>query len=256
MLWCCVVREVASVSFCPLPTTRSSLIPPRPFVATHRIALYCVTSHHTAFASHHTTPASSISTKQKPTPKAVHNNDHIKKGTVSNQYHQVATSPTIIEKLASVTLRSVRVRFRNPIIEEKGRRTSPTSRLVSGWWGSHMTETLCATSGTISTHSRSRLMPVRRLPQTRVAIVLQELMRTVTYRMISTQRTRKLLWSGQQKEATRFLPGVVRATCSRNRAATKRIDSGTEAIVPGRPQRDSWRTHHAVSGVVLATRLR
>ena len=79
------------------------------------------------------TPANSINTKQNPTPKAVHNNDHIKKGTVNTQYHHVAHNVKIIEKLASVTLPLLAsVRFKNPIKEENGNKTNPTNRLVNG----------------------------------------------------------------------------------------------------------------------------
>ena len=83
-----------------------------------------------------------------------------------------------------------------------------------------------------------------------------ELRRTVTYKMMSIHSTKKDLWSGQQKEATRFLQGVVSVTCSRNRATDNNKDSGIASRLPEGAHRGSWRIHQAVSWVVCARRLK
>mmetsp|Transcript_1888 Transcript_1888/g.3948 ORF Transcript_1888/g.3948 Transcript_1888/m.3948 type:complete len:173 (-) Transcript_1888:547-1065(-) len=139
-------------------------------------------------------------------------------------------------------------------MEEKGSNTKPIKREVNGWCFSHMTETLWATKGIISIHSLFKESPVLRDPQTRIASVFKQLRRTVTYRIINIQTTNKDLCNGQQKDATKLRPGVVRVTCSKNRAPPSRMNSGKLTKLPGGAQSGSWRSHQAVSRVVADKR--
>jgi len=69
-------------------------------------------------------------TEQNPTEKAVHNKHHIKNGTVNNQYHQVAQSIKIIDKLANVILAIDRL-IKCTMVRN-GKSIKPTNRLVNG----------------------------------------------------------------------------------------------------------------------------
>jgi hypothetical protein len=115
------------------------------------------------------TPANSMSAKHVPEARAVHNMHDIKRGEMMNQYHHVNTIAITNKELETVMLGMLL--FKKLTNVGSGNMINPISRLVKAWCRSTMAEMLCPTNCTVSFHSRAKLMPVRRVPQTKMAIM-------------------------------------------------------------------------------------